>query len=279
MLDFFRDSRFFGRPIELYKFTYGPLESHVHLMTDAEQPITYAGGVYYPVQIKRGSTSNSGTLDKSSLEISVPAGTPVPEMFRIYPPGHVVGLTVLQGESADPDAEFSAIWVGRVLSCSWEGIEAKLNCEPVSTSFRRAGLRRNYQYMCPHVLYGPQCKAGKVAASSVAVVHSVTGRDVEITVLIADASRYEGGMLEWVRADGRSEARTIVSLVSTDPLRTGFRLTGPASGLMVGQTLTMVLGCRHTLQSCGDLHANSPNFGGMPWIPLQNPIGNVSPYQ
>lgn len=279
MLDFFRDSRFFGRPIELYRFVYGPLPEHVHLLTDAEKPIVYNGETYSPGQIKRGSTSNSGTLDRSTMEVSVPVGTTIPELFRAYPPGYVVGLTVFQGEASDLAGEFSAVWVGRILACSWEGIEAKLTGEPVSTSFRRAGLRRNYQYMCPHVLYGPRCKASKVAASSPVTVHSISGRDVVLTALISDPTRYEGGMVEWARPDGRSEARTIVSIITTDPLRTGFRLTGPILGLTAGQPLNAVLGCQHTLPSCIALHNNAPNFGGMPWIPLKNPIGNVSPYQ
>lgn len=279
MLEFLRESRFFSRPVELYQFAYGPAASHVHRITDAEEPVVYNGQTYYPLMVKRAGTVNSGTLDRTALEISVPAGTPIPELFRIYPPGQVVGLTILQGDLANTASEFSPIWVGRVLSCSWEGIEAKLNCEPVSTSFRRSGLRRNYQYMCPHMLYGPQCRASKSAASSSATIYSVDGREVVLTALISDPVRYEGGMIEWTLADGRLESRTIVSATTPDPLRTGLRLTGPVTGLVSGATVTLVLGCRHTLQSCATLHNNSVNFGGMPWIPLKNPIGNVSPYQ
>jgi len=271
-------SRFFGRPVELYRFTYGPRPQDIICYTDSEKVVVFNGESYTPMQLKRGQINNNGTLDKSAMEIALPHTTAIPQMFRIYPPGYVVELTIFQGEASDPDQQFRAIWVGRVLSVSFEGVEAKLNGEPISTSFRRSGLRRNYQYLCPHVLYGPKCQASKTAATLAVTVFSVNGRQVVLSGAVPNQALYAGGMLEWERAGGVDEARTIVE-VSTSGGNTVLLLTGLATGLIAGMDASAVRGCRHTLPACISDHNNANNFGGCPWIPMKNPIGNVSPYQ
>ena len=278
MLADFITSRFGGRPVELYKFTYGPRSQDVYLYTDAEAPITYMGETYSPMTIQRGATSNTGTLDKTTLEVTLPHVAKVPQMFRVYPPSATVGLSILQGQLGDPDNQFVAVWVGRVVSVAFEGIEAKLSCEPISTSFRRSGLRRNYQYMCPHVLYGPQCKASKVAATSSVSIYAVAGRSVTLTAMLPNAVKYAGGMLEWTTPTGSVEARTVLQVGTSDG-RTVLTLTGLPVKLTAGMTGSVVLGCGHTLAACKSEHNNAPNYGGDPWIPLKNPIGNTSPFQ
>ena len=278
MFGVFTKSRANGRPIEIYKFAYGDRGSDTYLFTDADFPVTRAvipAETYQPVPISRASTNNSGTLDRSSLEITVARNNPVPEMFRIYPPNHVVTLTIFQGEAEDPDAEFKALWSGRVLACAWDGSEAKLACEPISTALNRVGLRRNFQYMCPHILYGPQCK--KVKVPTAGVVSAISGKTVKINSALADPSHYNGGMLEWTTPEGLYGARTIVSTTVASG-QTTFTLNGLARGLLVGASVDCVKGCSHTVGFCRVVHGNVLNFGGQPWIPLKNPISNVSPF-
>lgn len=278
MLAEFISSRFRGRPVELYKFTFGSRPQDVALYTDSETPVTHLGLTYSPLTIQRGGTSNTGSLDKTVLDVTVPHTTKIPQMFRIYPPNSTVGLTILHGQADDPDNQFVAVWVGRVISVSFEGIEAKISCEPISTSFRRAGLRRNYQFMCPHILYGPQCQASKAAATTSVGIYAVTGREVTLTGLLTGDYLHVGGVIEWFTPAGLKEARTILSVAPVSG-RTVLQLTGLASGLSAGGTADVIRGCRHTLQACKDDHDNAVNYGGHPWIPMKNPIGNVSPFQ
>ena len=278
MLADFITSRFAGRPVELYKFTYGPNSADTYRYTDGESPIVYLGETYVPIPIQRGATSNSGTLDNTTLDVTMPHTANLPQLFRIYPPGHTVGLTILQGQVGDPDNQFVAVWVGRVISVSFEGIEAKVSAEPIVTSFRRSGLRRNYQYQCPHALFGPQCGASKAAATTNTSTFAVTGRSVTLDMLLSDASKYVGGMVEWETASGRTEARTILS-TSVDTGRSVVFLTGLPMGVSAGTALRVIRGCRHTLPACEADHNNAIRYGGHPWIPTKNPIGNVSPFQ
>src|SRR5574343_2107807 len=196
MFDLFTKSRFFGRPVELYRFVYASDPEQSYRYTDAEFPVTYGGELYSPIPIKRGTSTNNGTLDKSVLEVNVPYNTEVPELFRVAPPTFAVTLTIYQGEAEDATAEYKPLWSGRVLGCSWQGVEAKLNCEPISTALTRVGLRRNFQYMCPHMLYGDNCRADKLAATGTTTIDIFLAKSVTIPVAVTP-TEYVSGMVEW----------------------------------------------------------------------------------
>ena len=276
MFDFITKSRFFGRPIELYKFQYGDHPSNAFLFTDAEFPVTRTGAVpteiYQPTPISRATVTNSGTLDKSAFEVVVTRDNPVAEMFRVYPPSRVVTVTIYQGEAEDPDAEFKPLWSGRILAVGWDGSQAKLQCEPISTSLTRVGLRRNFQYMCPHMLYGPQCGASKAAATVSRTIQSASGNTVTLGVELTNPDHYRGGLLQWLDSQGIQQSRTITNV-------SGATLTiNGVCSLPSLWPVTITKGCTRLITFCRDVHNNVPNFGGQPWIPLKNPASNISPW-
>ncbi len=274
MFDFITKSRFFGRPIELYEFVYGDSASDKYFFTDADYPIVNGSDTFLPVPISRSTSDNSGTLDKSTLEIRLQRDNPVAELFRVYPPNRAVTLTVFQGEAEDTDGQWKALWTGRVLAVGWEGSEAKMACEPISTAMRRVGLRRNYQYMCPHVLYGPKCGKSKTNVA-VSVIGS-TSRTVTVSGSLGTVDHFIGGVFEWTDTNGVHQSRTIVSALVIPDSGVLLRVNGLILGL--GVSATMAKGCQHTLSFCTDVHNNPHAFGGQPWIPLKNPVSNVSPY-
>ena len=49
-------------------------------------------------------------------------------------------------------------------------------------------------------------------------------------------------------------------------------------GLSAGDTLQLSHGCTHGLDTCANLFNNAPNYGGMPWIPTDNPMSGGSIY-
>ena len=276
------ESRSLGEPVDLYLFRYGSQANAYYAYTDAEQPITHDGIVYAPATIKRGNFTASGTLDKTVLQVNTPINTDIANLFRVYPPGQVVTLVIRQGHANDPDVDFPVIWTGRVIQCERDGSEATLSCEPVATSMRRTGLRRNYQLSCPHVLYGPQCGANKLAATLTTQVINLT--DSRITLQDGwsgsiNPNKYIGGLVEWNTGAG-GESRTILRVIDLKTLV----LSGPTTGIVAGQNIDVILGCNHQMgvgpQPDGDclpLHNNIQNFGGQAWIPTANPI-NTNPF-
>jgi hypothetical protein len=274
-------SRDRGEPINLYLFEYGPGAGNRVGICDAEQPILFEGTTYQPEPIQRDTVKASGTLDRAALEIRTDRENPVAEMFRIYPPSQTVRLTIRQGHIGDPARQYMVVWTGRVLNVKWENSECRLSCEPIATSLRRPGLRRRYQIACPHVLYGPICRANKVAATSVVTMNAAADgvRGVRVNYLLAgdDLRTLRAGTFEWVTPDGLFEARTILAVKGEGNVTT-LTLAGIVRGLSPGYQVNLVRGCGHNLDDCGQLHNNLPNYGGMPWIPSKNPVGKYSPY-
>lgn len=281
------ESRDRGEPVDLYLFRYGLATNAFFAYTDGEQPVVFGGIEYQPIPIKRGNFVASGTLDRQNMTVNTPINSGISELFKIYPPGQVVSLVIRQGHANDPDEQFLVIWTGRVLSAEREGSETNLTCESSATSMKRSILRRNYQTSCPHFLYGPECRANKVAATKTLPVISLTATRITLQDNWSDPlppGKYVGGMVEWMQG-GNKEIRTILKVQDDKTLF----LSGPTTGLIAGASVDVIKGCNHfwTFNSdgttneaqtdCIGVHNNANNFGGQPWIPTENPI-NKNPF-
>jgi hypothetical protein len=282
-----------GQPIQLFKFVWGENDEDYYGYTDSTDSVTLEDGtVYVPVPIDRGKIDSNGTLDKSALKINTDVGTQIAETFRVYPPPQVVTLIIRQGHVGDVDEEFVVIWAGRIVAAQREHDELVMTGEPVSTSLRRPGLRRNYQFGCPLVLYAigsGQCNADKASKTVSATVASILGATVTLNSGwngAFTAAKFLNGLLEWTTESGNTERRTIIR-VSGNVLS----LSGLPQGLAATDTVDVVVGCNHQAFAaqggdCEGLHVpadgstatNLPNYGGQPWIPLKNPIGTYNNY-
>lgn len=277
----YEGSRELGDPIQCFLFRYGPGGSDYYAYTDSTAEQTVDGITYLPRPVKRDTISQDGTLDKSSIKIGIDVGNEVAELFRVYPPAYVVSLVIRQGHIGDPDSEFLVIWAGRVVAAEREGGEAQLSAEPVSTSLRRPGLRRHYQYGCPHQLYGPQCMADKASKTLSATVASVDGATITLDAGWEgsfDAAKFLGGLVEWVNDAGLTDRRTILRITGNT-----LSLSGIVTGVAASDTVDVILGCNHKAYAeddgdCQPLHDNILNFGGDRWIPIKNPIGTYNNY-
>lgn len=101
-----------------------------------------------------------------------------------------------------------------------------------------------------------------------ATVTAVSG----LTVTAAEFSEYAsgrlaGGFVEWVRADGATEIRTI-----REHSGSTITLDYGAADLAVDLIITAYPGCAHTWAACGELE-NQINYGGNLHLPLENPYG------
>ncbi|MER9524079.1 phage BR0599 family protein [Mesorhizobium sp. M0292] len=292
-------SRYTGQPVKLYLIQGANLNDDVPLgpyaFNNGESVITRsilnAEGDpvdvdFIPWPIKNSDISHDGTLDKSDITVTMALGHPdMDTMFLAYPPSQVVNLTIFEGHIGDEvtGENFPASWMGRIVSGAYNDTnEQLLSCVPVSTKIKQPGLRRNYQIGCPHVLFGPQCRASKSAATVVRSVVSVTRNKITLSSALANENRYVGGLLEWANSDnGRKELRTI-SFVRADGLEVMVR--GIARGLAEGTSLSVIRGCNRQMSGCA-LHTDSVaggsnihNYGGQPFIPLENPLSQKNQF-
>ena len=211
---------------------------------------------------------SSGSLDKTVMDVRLPESGELPMLYRDHEPSGIVGLIIRQGHASDND--FKVCFTGRVLGVSYEEADMVLQCEPISSSLRRPGLTREYQYACPLVLYGPQCRASRTNATRTSTASVVNGALVTLPGNWAAADlkdKFLGGIAEWTDSDGQIARRSIIR-------RDGDTLTLSSAGpLLPGMAIKLVLGCGKTMDDCRGVHNNILNYGGQPEIPLVNPIG------
>jgi hypothetical protein len=283
----YETSRQKGEVTTLYHFYY--LNGQQFYLTDAERPVTIngIGEAFQPTPIQHGKITSSGTLDKANLEIRMPQNSLISESFRAYPPSDVVNCIVRQMHRDDPAQEALVVWSGRILSAGWEGNELKLTCEPISTALRRTGLRRHYQLGCPLVLYGAQCAASRVGATTPAVeVAAVSGSTATLPpgwlpggwpTSGRTIEKFVGGVIEWDITGPTGPAtikRTILNILGGQNVV----MTGKPTGLVAGMQVRLVLGCNHLMSDCKTVHNNVKNYGGQPFIPIKTPFGFSNNY-
>lgn len=233
---------------------------------------------FYPWPIKHSDPSSDGTLDKSDVTLTMSRGTPLDALFLAYPPSQVVNLTIFQGHVGDTVIQdnFKTIWMGRIISSAYKDSEMEFTGNPVSTNLKKPGLRRNYQLGCPHVLYGSQCGASKAAATITRTALSVSGNKVALTATVGTSyGDYAGGLLEWYHAvTGAKELRTISNITADGSTIT---IRGVMRGIVPGTLLSIIKGCNRLMSGC-NMHANILNFGGQPFIPLENPLAQKNQF-
>lgn len=268
--DQFEKSDYLGTPIEIYDFTYGPGEGDILRYTNFSRDYTLDNKVYTAIPISREAYKSSGKVDKTSLTIKVPENVELGAMFTDYPPTQPVTVIARTAHLLDGTTpQFLVFWSGRMLSVAKEGNETAFTCDSTILSLKRPGLKRNYQYGCPLVLYSNRCAANRAAAQRDSKVVSITNGVVGLLGGWNQGTPYAqftNGMISWKGAHG-TEFRTIRN-VSADG---AIQFIGPPRDLVVDTPVSLFLGCNHLVDDCHNVHHNINNYGGHPWIPTKNP--------
>lgn len=263
-----------GQPIFLYHF-FGETIGHWRFTSDInsfdlQDNSGVSVGVYDPWPIKHGDTTLSMTPDRKSVEVTLAAGSSLDRIYTTYPPTENLNVVIRRTHNRSFAWQLNApvVWMGRAIGIEFNGSsEVQITCEPSITAGKRPGLRRNYTLHCPHLLYGPECKADKAAATVTRTVSSYNGDRIILNNDV-DASKFKGGSISWTNGHGYRETLTIREVLNAG---TGVYYQGTIRDLPPGTTVTLVYGCDHTMSICDNVFNNVNNFGGFPFIPLDNP--------
>lgn len=272
MFSLFETSRQDGAPIELYEFSRRGCEYWRY--TTTKNDVLHNSHTWASESISRSRLAQANDQSRNALALIVPRNNAVADLFRISPPTDIITLTLYglhRGDLTDP----VHLWSGRVLNAKWkETSTAELQCEPVSFSMRRPGLRRLYQRNCPHVLYGNQCKVNKLNFQHMTTVTSISGS--VLGVASEDSTTYPGGFVEWPFGDSfpteGQEPCTVDRRFVTGHAANSFTLDRPFQGIQVGDEVALYPGCAHNMNVCSSIFANLDNYGGMPFMPIKNPF-------
>lgn len=249
-----------SRPIELYRFS---TDTQEWLYTSADHTITVDGKQYYPIYISRGSFTKSGDVNKSTLDITVSADADVTLGLRSGWLPSIMTVTISRFHYYDLPTNSVMIWKGRIIGCKWGDSTATLSSDSAFTVLKRLGLRRIYQVGCPHVLFGEQCGVDPAAYVMTPTVNVVNGQVVTLSSLGGAPDGYfTGGVLQAGTASMMIIAHTgtIVTLLDAIP------------EVAVGAVVNVWPGCDRTLTTCHASFNNERNFGGLPFLPEDNPF-------
>lgn len=255
-----------GAPVELYLFRRGTQEWRY---TSAEVDIQDTDQTWSSTPISRATIEITPERVRNGLSLAMPRDNPVADLFRISPPTDVVQVIVYRFHRQD--VETIVLWMGRVLGVEWTGARATMQCEPVSTSAKRNGLRPVYQKNCRHVLFGDGCRLNRDDFKIETTVGAVAGRVITLAELLD--LPYAGGYIEWEH-DGFVDRRFIRE-GDTDGALT---LSIPFQGNPVGQPVKAYPGCAHDTITCDTVYGNLENFGGQPFISNRNPFDGQPVY-
>lgn len=254
----FEQSDYSGHPLELYRFALG---DSIWLFTSADHEVAMGEDVYQPCYIQRGGFARGADIHKGSLDIEIAASNPLALAFRSGWLSSAMLVTVYRHHYQD--SEFSVLWKGRVVGCTWSGSVAKLSTESVFTMFARAGLRRVYQVNCPHQLYGSACGVNPDAHRFDSDVLTVDGA----ALTVAGAGGFSNGYFTGGMCQIGSDKRLI-----TGHAGTSVTLIDRIDGVEAGIPVSLWPGCDRTTDTCVARFNNILNYGGLPYLPEVNPF-------
>jgi uncharacterized phage protein (TIGR02218 family) len=222
--------------------------------------VEHLGESYEPSYVRRDAVRGGEELARSKLSIRLPRDTQIAQRFVAGPPSAIVEAEVFQRD----DAATLLIWLGRIVNVAWSGSEAVAECEPISTSLRRRGLRARYQKHCRHALYDSGCTLDRNDSRIQAVLTGSTS----LTLTAAEFDALPDGELTAGYVEHETGRRAIVGHVG-DTITLG----SPMLGAEVGDTVFAFSGCDHAFATCRDKFSNEENFGGFLHIPRRSPFG------
>lgn len=262
-----------GRPIALYLLEWGNTE---WCYTSADRDIEYGVDVngdpriYTAVAVSDRGMVQGGS-SQNDFAMDIPANLPIVALYKGTPPSESIWLTVRRMHIGETDAPI--YWIGNVSNVKRTGyVDAQVIGRPLTSSFKRTGLRLCWTRECPHFLYDAGCKLDPEDFRVDVEVASKVGNTLTVTgIVITDEGYYTGGFVSWVATDeGTVERRMVEKQVGGS-----LTLFGLADGIEVGDELALYPGCNRTPETCKNKFDNIDNYGGYDFMPGKTPFGTI----
>lgn len=275
-------SNYDGAPIMLYDFyrkstptlTGIPVETHWRY-TSADRDFTLGTDVYTATAIGDDGIKQSGSAASDQLSITMPYTVKIPRMFVGTPPSDPIYCVIRHANEGETDSFLAwAGIVGMVSRANTQGdvgsLTATVLCNTVGATMDRTGLRLCWARLCPHDLYGFECRANPVSFHVTGTVSALDGANVTAAAFgtpPVSGGSFLGGFIEWIDTDGHANRQGIMGVVGSS-----LRVLGTTDLLTVGQTVHAFLGCARDRATCANVFSNIANHGGHAYMPDINPF-------
>ncbi|SON54314.1 hypothetical protein HDIA_0773 [Hartmannibacter diazotrophicus] len=258
------NSNYGGRPVILYEFIHGTAHWYY---ARAEEDVSVGGNTYVAEAISDDGFAQSEDASTDTITIRVPKTNVIAAMMNGAPPSEDIWVQVRKHHYGDTDAPIEGIY--RIVSRkAVDSITVELSGLPLTAGYKTPGLRLTWGRQCPHSLYDRNCTVSKSAFGVSLEVDAIAGATVISDVLATYPDGwFAGGFFEWARFDGALDRRGIDGHIGPT-----FAILGTATGLSVGDWITVYPGCARTRDHCRNKFANLPNYGGFPHLPGKSPF-------
>lgn len=260
-----------GQPVWLYDFVRG--WKHWRY-TSADQDITWNTYTWTRQTIAHDKIQSTAEAARNDLTITAPATLDFATQYRVIGPSDPVLLTLRKFHWQDNDAVIE--WFGRISGVSWPRQNCQITAQPATAGMQQAGLRQRVSRNCEHPLYSQGDGLCNLLASTVTVAATLTA--VTSTTITAPEfathpdGYFNGGYVSWAVDTGIYQRRSVLGHVGTT-----LTLLSGTYGLAVGQGLSALPGCAHTLAACKAFN-NLPNYGGLAYLPSRSPFDGSPVY-
>lgn len=261
-----------AQPIRLYQFQRGALKWGY---CSADRDVRFNNITFYSLLggIKDDGIRQTQDSGGDLLTLTVPANSDLAQMYRHFAPAQAVDLTIFDlhyPELASTETgAYLAVWKGFIVGVKFvNDFTAQVQCQNLSASLERTGLRKTWSKMCSHQLYGNGCNLDRNQFMTEVSITAVSGSSLEVALPNGknQDDYFTGGYLEWMSEYGVEQRGIERQIGST------LAVFGGVQGLNVGQKIKLFAGCNRTFTACQTKFNNTDNYGGSPHMPNKSPF-------
>ena len=256
------------QPVELYHIWHIETDQHWRY-TSGDVSVSFGGHDYDPVTIKRGSITYNTELEVSSLAVDVARVTVPFASFVAQNPIEVLWIQVSRLFRDQDPLEASVVFIGQIKTASIKGVSTRLHCTGFESYLRQPIPVERYQAQCNWTIFdlnNPKINKCKLSKNSYKLTTTVIVSSNGLELTSADFALQDDGhyQLGYIYFEGQrrliaAHAGSVVTLRFSIP------------ELESSDTVDAYPGCDGSIVTCRDKYNNVINFGGMPYIPLDNP--------
>jgi uncharacterized phage protein (TIGR02218 family) len=271
-------SRKSGSPVELYDINLGTQSWH---FTSGEEPVTIDMIDYEPMAIHRESFPVGREENKPETPITIPATHEFVQMFIPLVPAQIATVTLRRFHRYDLLTETISLFAGYVtgIKFSDDGLTATIGVAPFTENMSRPVPRYVYSGLCNHVLGDRWCNADgtvdlETGSTPSGLPFKFTGTVTSVNGLSVVVSGISGTYPDNFFQSGRVLTAAGDTRLVTKQNGSNIHIYVPLfeGADLVGQTVSVYIGCDHSLPICASNFNNVINYGGFPFVPLTNPF-------
>ncbi len=249
------------RPVELYHMWWDTTHWYY---TSGDVAVDYDGATYKPATIERGSVTYDTKLEVSTLQVTVGRIFNPVMKFIAQNPVEVIWIEVFRAFRDQAPLEVGVIFIGQIKTVSMKGLRARAECVGFDYYLKQPIPIQRYGPQCNWTVFDDRCAKDPTGFTlQTKVTVSADGLTMTSPAIAPFGdSFFERGHLEW-----HSNRRMITSHVgSTITLRYAIL------PIYTGALVNLTAGCNGEIIICRDKFDNVVNFGGHPYVPIDNPV-------